>query len=161
MELVQLDRETILDAAINILREYGLGDLSMRRLAKSVNLAVAGLYWYYPSKQALLGAIADKVIQSVTPSDDPVKFSVAVYDALTSIPDAAEITLAAMSAGTLSRDLLGDFRRVCENRGDIAYHYVLGAALETQSKESWFRAQGIDAAIEPPDIAAGVQTIMR
>ncbi|MDN6510824.1 MAG: TetR/AcrR family transcriptional regulator, partial [Corynebacterium sp.] len=48
---MQLNRDRIHAAAFDILSEYGLGDLTMRRLAKTLEVAPGALYWHYPSKQ--------------------------------------------------------------------------------------------------------------
>ena len=49
-----LSRERIVDAAFSVLRDYGLADLSMRRLAKELGVQAGALYWHVPSKQDLL-----------------------------------------------------------------------------------------------------------
>lgn len=64
-----LSRSDVLHAALAILDEYGLGDLTMRRLATSLGIQPGALYWHFASKQALLGAIADEILRAV---DGPV-----------------------------------------------------------------------------------------
>jgi TetR/AcrR family tetracycline transcriptional repressor len=59
---VQLRRQDVLDGAIAILDEYGLADLTMRRLATSLHVQPGALYWHFPNKQTLLGAIADHIL---------------------------------------------------------------------------------------------------
>ena len=68
-EAVQLRRGDVLDGAMAILDEYGLADLTMRRLATSLGVQPGALYWHFPNKQTLLGAMADRILEGV---DAPV-----------------------------------------------------------------------------------------
>ena len=43
---MQLSPERITDAALAILAEYGLGDVSMRRVAAALGVAPGALYWH-------------------------------------------------------------------------------------------------------------------
>jgi AcrR family transcriptional regulator len=45
-EWMSLTRRQIVDAAMDILRNYGLGDLSMRRLARDLGVQPGALYWH-------------------------------------------------------------------------------------------------------------------
>ena len=52
----------VLDAAIAHLDEAGLDTFSTRKLAARLGVRVGALYWHYPSKQALLDAVAERII---------------------------------------------------------------------------------------------------
>ncbi|WP_028477548.1 TetR/AcrR family transcriptional regulator C-terminal domain-containing protein [Nocardia sp. CNY236] len=67
---MQLHRTDVIDGAITILDRYGLADLTMRRLAGSLRVQPGALYWHFPNKQALLGAVADTIL---APMADPVE----------------------------------------------------------------------------------------
>ena len=54
-----LSRDQVVDTAVEILRRYGLADLSMRRLARELGVAPGALYWHVTSKQELLVEVAD------------------------------------------------------------------------------------------------------
>jgi len=60
------------DGALTILDQYGLADLTMRRLAGSLHVQPGALYWHFPNKQALLGAVADRIL---APMEQPVAAS--------------------------------------------------------------------------------------
>lgn len=64
---MQLTPTTIIKSALEILHDYGLGDLTIRRLARTLDVAPAALYWHFPNKQALLGGVADELL---SPLDD-------------------------------------------------------------------------------------------
>ncbi|GAA2033212.1 TetR/AcrR family transcriptional regulator C-terminal domain-containing protein [Catenulispora yoronensis] len=51
---MKLEREAIVDAAIKLLDEVGLDGLSMRRLAKDLDVQAPALYWHFKNKQELL-----------------------------------------------------------------------------------------------------------
>ncbi|MBC7673951.1 MAG: TetR family transcriptional regulator, partial [Polaromonas sp.] len=62
-----LSREHIVDAAMTILRSYGLASLSMRNLAKNLGVQPGALYWHVKSKQDLLVLLADRIL-ATTPA---------------------------------------------------------------------------------------------
>ncbi len=55
-------RTDIVDHAIAVLDTYGLPDLSMRRLAGELGVQPSALYHHFASKQALLAAVADELL---------------------------------------------------------------------------------------------------
>ncbi|GHO99425.1 TetR family transcriptional regulator [Reticulibacter mediterranei] len=57
-----LKRETVVQAALNLLNDVGLEGLTMRRLADHLGVQVAALYWHFKNKQELLNAMADAMI---------------------------------------------------------------------------------------------------
>lgn len=166
LKSVQLNPSTILAHATQILAEYGLADLTMRRLARSLDVAPGALYWHFPSKQELLGAIANQLLAGVQPPETTpgarlqsrdewtqiVDYCVAIYSAMTSLRDGAEITLAALASGTTERDLRADVRETAGSFGEIAFHYVLGAAMDVQAQQAVASALGdADAALATTD----------
>ena len=56
-----LSRAAITGAGLEILDIYGLGDLSMRRVADTLGVQAGALYYHVPNKQSLLAALADEV----------------------------------------------------------------------------------------------------
>jgi AcrR family transcriptional regulator len=72
IEPVPLHRTDVIDGAVAILDQYGLADLTMRRLATSLHVQPGALYWHFPNKQSLLGAVADRIL---APMEDPVDAS--------------------------------------------------------------------------------------
>lgn len=63
---VQLTRDTIVTAAVEILDTYGLNDMSMRRVATHLSVAPGALYWHVANKQELIQAIAAQILEPVT-----------------------------------------------------------------------------------------------
>ena len=67
---MQLSRERITKAALEILAGYGLADVSMRRVASSLSVAPAALYWHIANKQELIAAMGLAIVQPLI--DDPL-----------------------------------------------------------------------------------------
>ena len=62
---MQLHKRDVVDAATSLLDSYGIADLTMRRLARELNVSPGALYWHFANKQELLGAVADRILESV------------------------------------------------------------------------------------------------
>lgn len=60
-----LSKERIRDTALGIIDAEGLEALSMRGLAKALDVKAASLYAYYPTKDAVLDAVANLLTRQV------------------------------------------------------------------------------------------------
>lgn len=150
---MQLTKEIIVDAALTILNEYGLGDLTIRRLTRYLGTAAGAMYWHYPSKQALLGAVADRILAPCTEFSasgdwraDTEAVAELLYSCLTAHRDGAEVVSAALATGTATvrpEQLLAD---VLENAPEISpgtksaadtasvlVYFILGATVDQQT----------------------------
>ena len=58
----RLTAEDVVDAAVGILQDFGMGDLSMRRVAAVLGVQASALYWHVPDKQTLLARVADRIV---------------------------------------------------------------------------------------------------
>jgi AcrR family transcriptional regulator len=163
--MAQLHRAGVVDAAMAILDEYGLGDLTMRRLATALGVAPGALYWHFPNKQTLLGAVADRILE---PMDRPVaadewsaqitELAHRMRDALLAHRDGAEVvsaTYASRLTTSKSRERLvaaalraGMSREEAELTGYTVLHFVLGHTTDEQSR------MHMDSAGALPDDAA-------
>lgn len=90
-----LSAESITMTALDVLSRYGLGDLSMRRLARELDVQPSALYWHVKNKQDLLVLIAKKMgaeVNSRAPvTADPLVTVLALRDVLLRFRDGAEI----------------------------------------------------------------------
>jgi TetR/AcrR family tetracycline transcriptional repressor len=59
---VRYHRADVVGRAIEVLDDYGLADLTMRRLGAELGVQPSALYHHFPSKQALLAAVADEIL---------------------------------------------------------------------------------------------------
>lgn len=62
---MRINRDQVLAAALDLLDEAGLDQLSMRRLATALGVQNGATYWHFRSKQALLEAMADELLAGV------------------------------------------------------------------------------------------------
>ncbi|MFI9386402.1 TetR/AcrR family transcriptional regulator C-terminal domain-containing protein [Kutzneria sp. NPDC052558] len=67
---MRINRSQVLAAALDLLDEAGLDQLSMRRLAVALGVQNGATYWHFRSKQALLEAMADELIAGVAEVED-------------------------------------------------------------------------------------------
>ncbi|RJO69187.1 TetR family transcriptional regulator [Nocardia panacis] len=148
---MQLHRADVVDGAIAILDQYGLADLTMRRLAGSLQVQPGALYWHFPNKQALLGAVADRIL---TPMADPVvaeewsgqvaELAHRLRECLLAYRDGAELvssTYASRLTTSKGRERLvsaairaGMPRHEAELAGYTVLYYVLGQTVDEQSR---------------------------
>lgn len=57
-----LDRPTVVQAALELLKKVGLDGLTTRRLAAELGIKSPALYWHFHNKQELLDAMADAFV---------------------------------------------------------------------------------------------------
>jgi AcrR family transcriptional regulator len=106
-------RADVVETALRILDEFGLADLSMRRLAGVLDVQPSALYWHVPNKQTLLALVSDQIIERA-PVVDQTKFitdgvldwkaltvaeATAIRDALMAYRDGAEVVSSTLALG--------------------------------------------------------------
>ncbi|RSD19202.1 TetR family transcriptional regulator [Amycolatopsis eburnea] len=70
MGLVPLDRRQITEAALALLDEVGLADLSTRRLAARLGVSSPTLYWHVKDKAQLLDMLAEAICEDAFEIDE-------------------------------------------------------------------------------------------
>lgn len=92
-----LTAESITTTALSILSQYGLGDLSMRRLARELDVQPSALYWHVKDKQSLLILISRSLkaeVDALCPATaDPLAAAMSLREVLLKYRDGAEIVL--------------------------------------------------------------------
>ncbi|GAA1716010.1 TetR/AcrR family transcriptional regulator C-terminal domain-containing protein [Fodinicola feengrottensis] len=66
-----LDRDQIVQTALRLLDDVGFSTLSLRRLAKELDVHASALYWHFENKQELLDEMARAIMLEVVSGDDP------------------------------------------------------------------------------------------
>ena len=67
-----LTQEAVVEAALRVLDEDGLDQLSMRHVARTLDATAAALYWHVGSKDGLLDLVMDQVIgEQRVPDPEP------------------------------------------------------------------------------------------
>jgi TetR/AcrR family transcriptional regulator, tetracycline repressor protein len=151
---VQLHKRDVVDAATSLLDSYGIADLTMRRLARELNVSPGALYWHFANKQELLGAVADRILESVDEVSGGWRDRVAgtcgrLRYALLSHTDGAELVSASFAAGqsdAMARILTqlsgaaadaGVDPTHAELAARTVVYYVLGFTVDEQSRLQW------------------------
>ncbi|KRQ22637.1 MULTISPECIES: TetR family transcriptional regulator [Mycobacteroides] len=152
-----LNRYDLVRRATAILDDYGIADLTMRRLARELDIAPSALYWHFANKQQLLGAVADHVLAPLAETDcrdvpweQRIEFlCAALRDALLSHKDGAELVSASFASGQTSHMItvvnrlaeaavtsgLGAVPAALAARSIV--YYVLGYVADEQSRLQW------------------------
>jgi AcrR family transcriptional regulator len=151
---VQLHKRDVIDAATRILDNYGIADLTMRRLARELDVSPGALYWHFANKQQLLGAVADRILASVDDVPEAWRDRIAgicglLRDALLSHTDGAELVSASFAAGQ-SEAMAAILERLTDAAGEAGVgsthagltartlvYYVLGFTADEQSRLQW------------------------
>ncbi|MET0317539.1 MAG: TetR/AcrR family transcriptional regulator C-terminal domain-containing protein [Rhodococcus fascians] len=163
---MQLRRADVLDGAIAILDEYGLGDLTMRRLATSLHVQPGALYWHFKDKQTLLGAIADTLLVDVDAAtdagdwDDQLReLAHRLRNALLSHRDGAELVAATYASRLVTNRIRERIAAVCIRAGlrraeselaaDTVLYYVLGQTVDEQARMQMDSAGALTESASP------------
>jgi TetR/AcrR family transcriptional regulator, tetracycline repressor protein len=156
-------RSEVVDKAAELLDEYGIADLTMRRLARELGVTPGALYWHFADKQELLGAVADRILRAADVDVDgewAVRMQLLgtrLRDALLSTTDGAELVAATLATGTSAAlvAILARLTVAAADAGVDAYHtevvsrtlvyFVLGFTTDEQSRLQWDAAGALPA----------------
>lgn len=170
----------MVEHAIAVLDEYGLADLTMRRLGTELGVRPSALYHHFPNKQALLAAVADELlVRGLRPAvsgEWHVRLTAAatgLRDALLAWRDGAELVATVHAFG------LGGSAAYEHLRGPVSasglddalvttaartlLHYVLG---HTTAQQTQVQASSVGAIDDVPaldadaDFAAGLALVV-
>ncbi len=151
---MQLHKRDVVTAASALLDSYGIADLTMRRLARELNVSAGALYWHFANKQQLLGAVADRILEPVDDVQGGWRDRIAdicgqLRDALLSHTDGAELVSASFAAGqsqamarvvaqlSLAAAEAGVDGAHAELAARTVVYYVLGFTVDEQSRLQW------------------------
>ncbi len=74
-----LRKADVVQGALRVLDAEGLDGLTMRKLGAALNVHGGALYRHFPNKEALLDAMADKLVEGVTDSVPDVSWRDQIY----------------------------------------------------------------------------------
>ncbi|MEJ5997069.1 TetR/AcrR family transcriptional regulator C-terminal domain-containing protein [Corynebacterium sp. H130] len=175
---MQLTRESIIGAAIDILDTYGLADMTMRRLAKHLDVVPGALYWHIPNKQSLIEAIAEEILtpvwQAIAVEKPSAQELCRVFrTAMNDHRDGAEVVSAALPVGDITprittglidaladKDLPAD---LAELTASTLINFCVGATLQEQSRRQLAVALDQEGTTEDQEervFTAGLELIM-
>lgn len=146
-----LTQDSIIAASLGILDEFGLADLTMRRVASELDVKAGALYWHFPNKQTLLAAVADQVLAGLEEPDgrsDIAEWLTSWADRFRQLllahRDAAELVASALAlrlgavdpceSGRLRLEELGLGGDEADATMQAHLHFVLGHTVEEQTR---------------------------
>lgn len=151
-------QEELLDVALDLAREVGLGGLTVRRLAESAGFTEAALYRHFPSKSALLQALMGRIESRYLPvmrgiAEDRarpaterlvevVRFHVRTVLAIEGLP----ILLLAEAATTGDRELQARIRSGAGGYLGILEDLLRQLSLRVEPREASLLLLGLSAA---------------
>jgi TetR/AcrR family tetracycline transcriptional repressor len=169
----QYTRFDVVETALRILDEFGLADLSMRRLAGVLDVQPSALYWHVPNKQTLLGLVSDQIIERA-PAVHEADFvkdgsldwkaltlaeATAIRDALLAFRDGAEVVSSTLALGLGASDALARIQKgidaVCED--EVVARVAAESILFLTLGQVWHEQQRMQAdslGVVAPAIAA-------
>ncbi|MDI9629221.1 MAG: TetR family transcriptional regulator [Acidobacteriota bacterium] len=175
-----VNREVIVAAALGILDEFGLADLSMRRIGDAVGVQAATIYWHFANKQTLLAEVSDAILSAqAEPPKGEFGGSLAGWardlrSVLLGHRDAAELVAATLAVGLGERGPDGSAARVFESAGWLppdaqraaraTTHFVLGHVMQEQTRQNLLRVGVLAASVEALDDAGfelGLQLLVK
>ncbi len=148
-------------AALRILDDHGLPDLTMRRLATALEVQPSALYWHFPNKQSLLAELSDRIVSRMASGAavDLSREAHALRDALLAYRDGAEVVSSTLAMGLGSSVALERLSAAVTAAGSDAatarrvattvLHYVLGFVWHEQQRLQY------DSAGARPESAGG------
>lgn len=160
-----LSREQVVGTAVDLLRRYGLGDLSMRRLARELGVAPGALYWHVANKQELLVEVADALLAEVPavsadrpPAEALAALALAIREAVAPVPDGAGVVALAYAVEPGAARPLRDVTRLVAAAGvpagerdavaSLVVHHILGSVAAQQDRAL---AAAVDPELPAPD----------
>ena len=104
-----LEAEEIVLAALDLLKTYGLSDVTMRRVAQELGVQPGALYWHFKNKQSLLVALGNLILvgleaRQVKLEDKDLETRwwhrvIISFEQLSDLKDSAEVLFVAIGAG--------------------------------------------------------------
>lgn len=147
-----LDRRRVADTALELLNEVGLDGLTLRAIAKELDVKAPALYWHFKDKQALLDEMATEmyrrmVAQDTSSPDDTwqerlLKANRGLRTALLAYRDGAKVFSGSRFTGIEHAEQMEDNLRLLTSAGftftqavralTTTYLYTLGFVTEEQ-----------------------------
>ncbi|HVV67095.1 MAG TPA: TetR/AcrR family transcriptional regulator C-terminal domain-containing protein [Candidatus Saccharimonadales bacterium] len=179
-------QQRIIEAALELLKEDGLNNLSLRRLARSLHMQAPALYWHFKSKEELVDYMAEAILarefKELVPRKDDESWQdwlanhmMRLRRAMLAYPDGGRvvagahlspaITLArSLEAGLISLSSAGFDLKTARQIMVTATTYTFGCVIEEQAGPTPEQLAAIDlqAFLEPyPHIAEALDGDLR
>ena len=157
------DRDSVARAALALLDEVGLADLSMRRIAARLDVQPSALYWHFANKQELLAELADRITARIPAgASDVLVTARSIRDALFAYRDGAELVLStyALRLGSSHAQIALEtsLGAGSSERATALLHFILGHAALAQLRMH-AESHGAAASADEIDPTAGLDAV--
>jgi TetR/AcrR family transcriptional regulator, tetracycline repressor protein len=149
---IPLNHDEVIDTAADLLRAHGLADLTMRRLARELDVQPGALYWHVDNKQTLLVRVAERMLADVTtaagstPPEGIRRLAQGIRAAILPVPDGSDVVALGYALDPTSvpafvrlRRMVGQLCDSAESTAaatDLIVHHVLGAVGVEQNRRA-------------------------
>lgn len=171
---MQLTKESIIAAGIEILDQYGLADMTMRRLASQLNVQPSALYWHFHKKQDLIEAIGRQILNpfleaTAVAHSDAVAHGIHTFrELLLAHRDGAELVSAALTKPQLWEEVLDQLAGLLKQSGFrqsrigaiTVLHFLLSATVMEQTVIQGGLSES-DSLLFQQQFEAGIGLILR
>lgn len=171
-------RPDVVAKALEVLDDYGLADLTMRRLGAELGVQPSALYHHFATKQLLLAAVADEILARGRRRARPGRWDAVVVtvceelrDAMLAYRDGAEVVATARAFGLGAREPADELTAALRDGGldgELAavaartlLHFVIGHVGDEQTQLQATAAGAIDGGLrDASDFAAGLGLVI-
>lgn len=180
MAAVRHTRADVVAHAVTVLDEYGLADLTMRRLGAELDVRPSALYHHFANKQSLLAAVADELLDRTLRPATSQEWSARVTESCTGLRDAllawrdgAEVVATVHAFGLGGARALAHLDEALDGAGldpvlrgvaaRTLLHYVFG---QTTAEQTHLQAVGAGAQVDQTsgagdaEFAAGLSLVV-
>jgi TetR/AcrR family tetracycline transcriptional repressor len=177
MNASRYGKSDVLAAAMRLLDEVGLPDLTMRKLAASLDVQPSALYWHYANKQSLLAEVSNTIVGFAKPVSSQGTWqqttkleALALRDALLAFRDGAEVVSSTLALGLgadsalerLEKSIAVSDRELAHAAAESILFLVLGQVWHEQQRmqaNSLGVVDNLDLA-GTPNLEIGIQLIL-
>lgn len=177
MNASRYGKSDVLAAAMRLLDEVGLPDLTMRKLAASLDVQPSALYWHYANKQSLLAevsntivAFAKPVIPGTTWQETAKREALSLRDALLAFRDGAEVVSSTLALGLGADSALSKLETAIAIENLELAHAAAESILFLVLGQVWHEQQRMQAnslgvvdnlnLVGTPNLEIGIQLIL-
>ena len=152
MNASRYSKADVLSAALRLLDEVGLPDLTMRKLAATLDVQPSALYWHYANKQNLLAEVSNTIVAFAKPVTSGSTWqetakgeALAIRDALLAFRDGAEVVSSTLALGLGADQALSRLERAIAIDDRALAHAAAQSILFLVLGEVWHEQQRMQA----------------
>lgn len=152
MNASRYSKSDVLAAAMRLLDEVGLPDLTMRKLASNLDVQPSALYWHYANKQSLLAEVSNTIVAFAKPAgpgnswQETAKLeALALRDALLAFRDGAEVVSSTLALGLGADQALQRLERAIQEGDPELAHAAAESILFLVLGQVWHEQQRMQA----------------